>query len=819
MAGRKVVRLLTEQRNLSRNEISIIEPGAFEGLQNLRHLDMSFNRIGTINSSMFTGLPKLEKLWLNNNHINTIPDGTFNDLTSLRRIDFGSDYLRCDCHLRWVVQWAESKEVRLARETVCALPSPMKGRMLRKLTAQQLHCEHDLQLPVFEIKPSHSQLVFEGDKLPFECRASVIHPRTLIAWVREGGRGRGSYSPDRTIVSHSLVVENLHKDHEGVWSCQVTTPQGKVTKHVEVEVLNYIGLSCPPITRHTPKGNYVFEEMLAGVKAKQPCQVGGQGKYVTYLCDHHATWRNLNTSACAFTSDLTRSLEKLAQEDVYNVSQVSDYMQRLQAEDVYNVSQVSDYMQRLQAVSMTSKHRLLSDIMLTDVHYLTSILQHTLLPLALHSRQVSKSVLWLSSNLTALPGPLLSQAQRDSQSAKRVVEVLQNLTTNMAVDGAWRGRDWWQTSRNVAVIALRDVDLEASRVHCSLRRAPRQHALPWLSNRHLSCTRLGNSSQNRHLWSENTDVSVDLPATLLQDAGILDANDTSVFITVFRNGRLFPTTAQRHDAADLHHGNWTVASSVVSVSVGHSVPRLVEPVVLVLRTGRRHRPVTAAYWDFSANDGLGDWRTDGCQIMERKGNHTLVHAYHLSYFAIIEDISEQRTVLVMEPVMYVGSGICIICMLLVFITYIACFSVDHTTLCLPQCGPHHVVCHSVDHTTLCHSVDHTTLCHSVDHTTLCHSVDHTTLCHSVDHTMLCHSVDHTTLCHSVDHTTFCLPQCGPHHVVSATVWTTPRSVCHSVDHTTLCLPQCGPHHALSAIVWTTPRSVCHSVDHTTLCLP
>ena len=94
---------------------------------------------------------------------------------------------------------------------------------------------------------------------------------------------------------------------------QVTTPQGQVTKHVEVEVLNYVGLSCPPVTQVTPKGHYVFEEMLAGIRAKQPCQVGGPEKSATFMCDRRGTWRDLNTSACAFTSDLTRGLEKLAQ--------------------------------------------------------------------------------------------------------------------------------------------------------------------------------------------------------------------------------------------------------------------------------------------------------------------------------------------------------------------------------------------------------------------------------------------------------------------------------------------------------------------------
>jgi hypothetical protein len=38
------------------------------------------------------------------------------------------------------VTWAKSKKVRLAKETVCGLPSPMQGKMLRKLEAEQLHC-------------------------------------------------------------------------------------------------------------------------------------------------------------------------------------------------------------------------------------------------------------------------------------------------------------------------------------------------------------------------------------------------------------------------------------------------------------------------------------------------------------------------------------------------------------------------------------------------------------------------------------------------------------------------------------------------------
>ena len=82
----------------------------------------------------------------------------------------------------------------------------------------------------------------------------------------------------------------------------------------------------------------------------------------------------------------------------------------------------------------------------------------------------------------------------------RVLDVLQNLTSNIEMESS--AHDWSQTSRNIALLVLRQVQLMASRIHCSLRRSRRHGTSPWLSNRRLTCSRLGNSTENRHLWSE-----------------------------------------------------------------------------------------------------------------------------------------------------------------------------------------------------------------------------------------------------------------------------------------------------------------------------
>ncbi|KAH9513291.1 Adhesion G protein-coupled receptor A2, partial [Bulinus truncatus] len=231
--------------NLSSNLITYIEPGAFDGLQSLKKLDLSNNAIGAISSNMFTGLPKLEKLFLSSNRISVIPDGTFNDLRSMKRIEFSSQYLRCDCHLKWILKWAKQQHVRIPGSTVCGVPLEMKGRPLSKLKRGDLHCDHNFQLHIFEIRPSQSQLVFIGDKLPLECHVSVnLQDKINISWYRGGqivttNKSLGiyvhtSHSHDQTITNHSLIVDSLDPSHAGDWSCIVSSDKGNLTKMADI---------------------------------------------------------------------------------------------------------------------------------------------------------------------------------------------------------------------------------------------------------------------------------------------------------------------------------------------------------------------------------------------------------------------------------------------------------------------------------------------------------------------------------------------------------------------------------------------------------
>lgn len=54
--------------------------------------------------------------------------------------NFNSDFLSCDCGLRWVPAFFRTSSARLGDETLCAYPRSLRGKPLRGLRENQLNC-------------------------------------------------------------------------------------------------------------------------------------------------------------------------------------------------------------------------------------------------------------------------------------------------------------------------------------------------------------------------------------------------------------------------------------------------------------------------------------------------------------------------------------------------------------------------------------------------------------------------------------------------------------------------------------------------------
>lgn len=209
--------------------------------------------------------------------------------------------------------------------------------------------DRPLELPLFEISPSTSQVVFEGDKLPFECRASVIDRNTKMVWIRkeeivETNRKKGiivhtSESRDQSIMIHHLVLEELSKNDSGIWQCRVTSPQGNVTNNISIVVMPTTAKFCPSFTTTTNKGVYKWPKTVAGVHSELACKIG-VNKLASHFCSPAGLWENLNVEACEYTDEKLRGLKSSGQKVLFSYSDMDTLI--LEINIFVNVSKYSN---------------------------------------------------------------------------------------------------------------------------------------------------------------------------------------------------------------------------------------------------------------------------------------------------------------------------------------------------------------------------------------------------------------------------------------------------------------------------------------------
>lgn len=73
-------------RDLSRNQIALIEPSDFANLTNLKKLDLAENSLEEIHPHTFGEMHSLEKLKLSYNLIDHIYQGSFDGMPMLRQL-------------------------------------------------------------------------------------------------------------------------------------------------------------------------------------------------------------------------------------------------------------------------------------------------------------------------------------------------------------------------------------------------------------------------------------------------------------------------------------------------------------------------------------------------------------------------------------------------------------------------------------------------------------------------------------------------------------------------------------------------------------
>ncbi|KAG7480687.1 hypothetical protein MATL_G00058950 [Megalops atlanticus] len=665
-----------EKLDLRSNLISTIVPGAFQSLTELRKLDLSNNRIGCLTADMFQGLTNLTKLNLSGNIFSSLEPGLFQELPSLKLVNFNSEYLSCDCGLRWVPGYFRSSSARLGDETLCAYPRALHGKPLRGLRESQLTCDGPLELHTLSLLPSLRQVVFKGDRLPFHCTAALVDKLTTLHWrhngqpvtsdPEQGVHLEDSVLHDCTFITSELILSNVHVEASGEWECVVSTGRGNTSRSVEIVVLENSASFCPEERVTNNRGEFRWPRTLAGITSYQFClqlrypslavSGGVEQKKASRYCDRSGRWEEGDYSQCLYTNDITRVLHTFI-------------LMPINASNAVTLAhQVRTY--TLEAAGFTD---------IVDVLYVAQMMSK-FMEYVSQLRELSEVLVEMGSNLMQVDDQILSRAQREERACSSIVHSLETLAWPQLHSNA---QDLSMMSRNIVMEAHLIRPAHFTGMSCTayqwrkgLGGGTGQEGAELAHEQKLQfrcTTRTHNTSLNSFpLKNAVALASVSLPASLFPPDAPLDCK---LQFVAFRLGRFFPYAGNHSSSAD-HARRRSVNTPVIYVGLdGCDMWNRSDPVTVSLRHSSPGSDPVAAHWSLQALEQQGGWSQEGCQLVHSDAAISTLRCSVLSNYAVLQELPAFPSpppipVEVLHPVVYTCTAVLLLCLFTIIITHI-----------------------------------------------------------------------------------------------------------------------------------------------------
>ncbi|XP_033724856.1 leucine-rich repeat transmembrane protein FLRT3-like [Pecten maximus] len=110
--------------------------GLLYSLTNIKHIILENANIATLQSDMFQVTTKVMSLTFTNNPLTSLPQNLFNSMLGLVSVEADGIAWECSCTNLWFLDYAETNNVTLRGDYVCASPADEQGKRLHAYRKQ-----------------------------------------------------------------------------------------------------------------------------------------------------------------------------------------------------------------------------------------------------------------------------------------------------------------------------------------------------------------------------------------------------------------------------------------------------------------------------------------------------------------------------------------------------------------------------------------------------------------------------------------------------------------------------------------------------------
>ncbi|XP_007442944.1 leucine-rich repeat-containing protein 4, partial [Python bivittatus] len=211
-----------EELEMSGNNFPAMKPGAFHGLKSLKKLWIMSAQISLIERNAFDDLTALVELNLAHNNLTSLPHDLFAPLRYLVELHLHHNPWNCDCDILWLSWWL--REYIPTNSSCCGrchAPAHMRGKFLVEVDQTAFRCSAP-----FIMDAPRDLNISEGRVAELKCRTPTM---SSVRWLLPNGTvlSHASNHPRISVLNDgTLNFSQVFLTDTGIYTCMVTNVAG-----------------------------------------------------------------------------------------------------------------------------------------------------------------------------------------------------------------------------------------------------------------------------------------------------------------------------------------------------------------------------------------------------------------------------------------------------------------------------------------------------------------------------------------------------------------------------------------------------------------